>query len=266
MPRHPCFSAAQLETVARALGHTEHGLTGSEIEHLLTQVRLSDPGPITKWQRIFNAFVERQNTSQSGDRVLAFIAAALAPARYAGRQEVFDTRRRAVNVALLFSGLEFGEDGKFHRCDMATTLGEAERRADRLRTALRQRGVEEDILVFCRAELLQDNYFHAVLEATKGVAAKIRQRTGLLSDGAVLAQEAFGGTEPKLRINPLRDKTEEGEQRGFVNLLTGFFGTFRNPVAHAPRVEWPVTEQDALDLLSLASYAVRRIKKASHHP
>ena len=31
-----------------------------------------------------------------------------------------------------------------------------------------------DVLAFCRAELLQQNYFHAVLEASKSVADKLR--------------------------------------------------------------------------------------------
>jgi Protein of unknown function (Hypoth_ymh) len=43
----------------------------------------------------------------------------------------------------------------------------------------------------------------------------------------------------------------------------GFFGTFRNPIAHAARIEWPMSEQDALDLLSLASYILRRLKNGT---
>ena len=33
-------------------------------------------------------------------------------------------------------------------------------------------------------------------------------------------------------------------------LLKGMFGTFRNVTAHAPKIAWPIDEQDALDLLT----------------
>lgn len=260
----PRFSPDQLEAIAKVLGDTHTGLTGTEIEYMLRRVGIADVDPgMTKWKRIFNALVTRQNKDQSGDRTLAFINAALSPARYAGNEDLFQLRRRGVNVPLAFYGLAYTEQGKFQRCAPAVTLTDAGRRAHHLRAALEQRNVEPEVLEFCRAELLEDNYFHAVLEATKSVAAKIRARTGLKTDGAELVQEALGGATPRLRINALQTKTEEGEQRGFVSLLTGFFGTFRNPVAHAPRIEWPMSERDALDLLSLASYIIRRLNTAT---
>ena len=264
MQKPPRFTADQLEAIAKVLGDTHSGLTGSEIEYMLRRTGIRDVEPaMTKWKRIFNALVTRQNQDQNGDRTLAFINAALSPARYAGNEDLFQLRRRGVNVPLAFYGLEYTEEGKFKRCAPAATLTDAERRAHRLRIALEQRNVEPEVLEFCRAELLQDNYFHAVLEATKSVAAKIRTRTGLKSDGAELVQEALSGSSPRLCINTLQTKPEEGEQRGFVSLLTGLFGTFRNPVAHAPRIEWPVSESDALDLLSLASYVIRRLNNAT---
>jgi len=128
-----------------------------------------------------------------------------------------------------------------------------------LRPALKQRAVEPEVLVFCRAELLQENYFHAVLEATKSVATLLRFRTGLTSDGAGLVQSALGGDDPRLRINAFRTDTDRSEQKGFANLLVGFFGTFHNPTAHAAKIEWPMSEADALDLMSLASYIHRRL-------
>lgn len=257
------FSSAELESLCQVLGDTDRGLSGSEIGRLLGQAGVTDSEPgLTKWKRLFNALATRQNLDRSGDRVLSFIRHALDPARYRGREQVFQERRHAANVPLAFYGLEFCEDGKFRKCVAAKTLGEAEERAGRLRKELERRQVEPEVLSFCRAELVDSNYFHAVQEATKSVAVLIRSRTGLGSDGAMLVQQAFGSDNPFLRINALRDDTQRGEQRGFVNLLTGFFGTFRNPTAHAPRIEWPMSEQDALDLLSLASLLYRRIKAA----
>jgi uncharacterized protein (TIGR02391 family) len=263
-PKPQPFTSGQLETLCKALAHTETGLTGTEIGQILHQIRVADVSPdLTKWKRLFNALVTRQNKEKTGDRVLAFIAAALDPVRYAGNADRLEQRRSGVNVALVFYGLEFCEDGKFRAATRATTLPEAERRANRLRSVLHARGVHADVLAYCRAELLQQNYFHAVLEATKSVAGKIRARTGLSSDGATLVNEALGGTAPVLRINTFATESERGEQRGFVNLLNGLFGTFRNPTAHAAKVEWPINETDALDLLTLCSYMHRRLDAAT---
>jgi hypothetical protein len=40
------------------------------------------------------------------------------------------------------------------------------------------------------------------------------------------------------------------------------FGTFRNVTAHAPKIHWNITEQDALDLLTLCSLLHRRLDAA----
>ena len=258
------FSRGQLEAICQVLADTNEGLTGSEIGSILGQVRVMDVAPtMTKWRRLFNALAEEQNRTRSGDRVLAFIRYALEPARYQGDSARFEERRDQVNVALLlYDGLKFGEDGKFHRTKKASSLPEAQRRANRLRSALERRGVHPDVLHYCSAEFLGDNPFHAVLEATKSVAEKIRKKTGLTSDGASLVQEALAGNNPVLRINALVSKPHKGEQRGFANLLIGMFGTFRNPTAHAARVTWRMSEEDALDLFTLASYAHRRLDGA----
>ena len=92
---------------------------------------------------------------------------------------------------LALEGLQVKDDGRLHIVTQARTPRKAEERADRLRARLRARGVHHDVLRFCRAELVQGNYFHAVLEASKSVSAKIRERTGLKSDGTELADQAF---------------------------------------------------------------------------
>ena len=124
-------------------------------------------------------------------------------------------------------------------------------------------------LRFCRAELLQDNYFHAVLEATKSVADKIRAKTGLTGDGADLVDQALAlgkSGMPFLAFNSLRTESEQSEQKGLLNLMKGIFGTFRSPTAHAPRLSWSMTEQDALDLLTMASFLHRRLDSAVRTP
>ena len=263
----PVFDSQQLTAIAQILGDTETGLTGQQIGYLLQDAKIPDVDPdMTKWKRLFNAFGAQQNAKHYGNHVVMFITRAMRPVQYTTSRDVFDVRRQRLNAALAFCGMEVGEDGKVRRASRVATLDEALARANRLHAALEARRVHEDVLSFCRAELLQSNYFHAVFEAMKSIAAKIRAMSGLTSDGAPLVQQAFGlGHGPVLAVNALVSETDEGEQRGFANLLIGLFGTIRNPLAHTPKVEWDMSEQDALDIMTMASLVHRKLDKARRH-
>ena len=219
------FTQSQLEAIAAALADTSEGLTGSEIGHLLASCRMTDPTPtVTKRHRLYKAFAESQNSRQDRRAILAFIRHAMKPERYARYPERFEPMRTNLNRALSFAGLAVDATGKLSSAERARTLSEAERRAQELKDDLTARGVHPDVLRFCRAELVADDYFHAVLEATKSIADKPRARTGLTDDGAVLVDRALGGDLPMLAINDLSSESERGEQRGFANLVKGVFG------------------------------------------
>ena len=191
-----------------------------------------------------------------------FINRALNPVSYARDREKFAWRRSELNVVLSFSGFSVREDGKVTRTPVETTLKGARARAGALRAALEDRGAHPEILKYCRAELVDENYFHAVLEAIKGVAERIRNLSGLTTDGAELVNTAFSVKAPILALNSLKTETEISEQKGFGNILVGLFGAVRNPSAHAPKITWPMTEQDALDVLSLVSFVHRKLDGA----
>jgi uncharacterized protein (TIGR02391 family) len=262
--RIPALDAGVLQALCDVLADTGAGLTGSEIGQLLAHLAIEDSEISTKRHRLNDALGRRQARDGCGNLVAAFVQAAMEPVRYAGRSEVFSARRDRLNEILSFAGMSLGEDGKLRAVDPAKTLDEAQQRAGRLRAELARRNVHPDVLRFCRAELLQENFFHAVFEATKSVADKIRQQAGLTSDGADLVDQAFGrgGGVPRLAFNSLQTETERSEHTGLMNLLKGMFGTFRNVTAHAPKITWKITEQDALDLLTLASLLHRRLDSA----
>ncbi|MFH0828772.1 MAG: TIGR02391 family protein [Candidatus Kerfeldbacteria bacterium] len=260
----PAFTDAQLEALAKVFGDC---FTGSDLDRLLQSANLAEPpdAPSTKWRRLLAVFQKSQAEHRVGNHVGAFIQIALEPARWHGNAVGLESALAQINEILAFAGLCVGEDGKLRTAQVAKTLSEAQQRVGRLRTELERRGVHPDVLRFCRAELLQENYFHAVLEATKSVGEKIRAKSGLDDDGAPLVDQAFGGDPTKLPIlafNALRTPTEWSEHRGLMNLVKGLFGAFRNPTAHEARISWPVGEADALDLLTLASLLHRRIDAA----
>jgi uncharacterized protein (TIGR02391 family) len=231
------FAQSELEAIAQALADTSEGLTGSDIAHLLATLKMSDPMPgTTKWKRLYNAFAERQNHSQNRRAILEFIRQAMKPERYARDAARFEPMRTNLNRALAFSGLAVDAAGKLSEVAQVKTLTEATRRAQELRADLTSRGVHPDVLRFCRAELVADNYFHAVLEATKSIADKLRAKSGLTEDGAPLVDLTLCGDSPKLRVNPLVTESQKSEQKGFANLVKGTFGMFRNTTAHEARI------------------------------
>ncbi len=266
----PEFDPLVLERICDVLADTSTGLTGSEIGKLLRRLSIDDPMPaMTKRVRLFDALSRRQQADHSGNLVVAFIHEAINTVRHTGSADYFERKRSGINEVLAFAGCELGEDGKLRVCRSAKTLTEAEERAGRLRAELRKRGVYSDVLRFCRAELVQGNCFHAVLEASRSVADKIRTRTGLTGDGTDLVDQAFGSGKvgmPFPAFNSLQTETERGEHSGLMNLMKGVFGTFRNPTARAPKISWDISEQDALDLLTMVSLFHRRLDAAARTP
>ena len=90
---------------------------------------------------------------------------------------------------------------------------------------------------------------------------KIRDLSGIQTDGNNLIEQVFS-SNPILTINNYQTSSEKNEHTGFCNLLKGLCSMFRNPTAHEPKVDWEITEQDALDFLGIISYCHRRLDNA----
>lgn len=264
MARLPCFESSQLEATCRVLADTVNGLTGTEIQYILAELEIQDPSPtMTKWKRLFNALAEAQNKYQVGNHLILFINKTMSPVRYTSSPELFAWRQDGLNVALAFAGYAVNSKGQVVHTTPESTVEGALARAKRLNSALQNRGIHQEIFKYCKSELLQDNYFHAVLEAVKGVAERLRQMSGLVTDGADLVNTVFSVNNPVLAINALKTDTERSEQKGIANLLVGVFGAIRNPTAHAPKVVWAMPEQDAIDVLGILSYVHRKLDGAT---
>lgn len=262
MPAEKVIPGGLLETISTILANR---LTHPEIARLLLEARLTDTHPdLSKPKRLFNAFVIYQNRFQQSNLIQVFIQKAFHPHRFVEKGEQFEEARKEINSALLFIGIEFLPNGKFARVDKVSTIAEAQQRADNLKHKLTARNVHADVLKFCKAELVNENYFHAVFETTKSVADKIRDKSNLTLDGSELVDKAFvigQSRTPILSFNSLINESEESEHKGFMNLLKGLFGMFRNTTAHIPKIKWEINEQDALDCLTLASFIHRKLDK-----
>jgi uncharacterized protein (TIGR02391 family) len=257
------LTPAQLTRLAQLLD----GPTGSELRRDLQEARLPIGVESTKWRMLRESFELAQRQSGSANPVLRFVKLALDPARELGAGDLSEARV-AVNEVLLLSGLELKPDGRLVPVRASRTADDARTRADRLKARLRERAVHPDVLRFCKPELVQRNYFHAVLEASKSVSAKIRARTGLTTDGTELADQAFTLKQgmPPLAFNSLQTQSERSAHSGYAHFVRGVVGAFRNPTAHEPKIEFSLTEQDALDMLATISMVHRRLDQATVTP
>jgi len=250
------FNENYLEQIARILGEQ---VTGTQLTDIFETCGISDSsGESTKWKRIKYTLLEIQRQDRCGNNVAAFIKAIMSPGRFINRNEHFEDARRQLNAILIFDGLELTQESTFRHVQEARTISEAEKRAKILAVKLQGRNIHSDVMKFCKAELLQENYFHAVFEATKSLAQKIRILTGLTIDGSRLVDEAFSIKRPMLAFNALQTETEEREHTGFSMLLKGCFLAVRNPLAHEPKILWQ-GEDDAADYLTLISLLHRKL-------
>jgi len=259
MATAPKLTDMQIEEVSKILGEC---LSGTDISRHFVAMGIEDTsGESTKWRRLYSTFKKYQQIDRAPSRLLNFTSRLLEPARYVNRQDDFEAARSAINGHLAFAGIEYGADGKFRSIATAQTIDEALKRVNTLNSKFRGRRLHADVLRYCKKELLQENYFHAVFEAAKGLAQRIRDLSGVNSDGAALVDKVFSINQPVLAFNSLRTETEQSEHKGFANLLKGCFGAVRNPLAHQPKILWE-GEDDAADYLTLISLMHRKLDDA----
>jgi len=251
-----------LEGLAKILAATDNGLTGPELSKFIPEAGLKDVDPKnTKWKRLYNSFVDYQNKNKNSNQILKFINISMKPSRFIGENDRFETIRAELNKRLSFIGLQLNECGVFNPVLVSRTVSEAEQRVNRFKSKLEYRNIYPKIYEYCNSELINENYFHSVFEAVKSIAEEIRKRTNLSLDGGELIERALSGTSPLIKINSLLTDTERSEQKGFSNLIKGVFGMFRNTTAHAPKVIWTITEDEALDIMTTISFIHKKLNK-----
>ena len=217
-------------------------------------------GP-SKQERLLRA-VNVKYRESGGNGVLQLIKTLYPPVSYTANPDVFREFCNRINRILRFSGVEYRDDGNFHGVSKTRDLTEARERARRVENKLAARRVHPEVQRYCKSEYMVDNYFHAVLEASKGLAERIREKTGLTIDGVNLINQSFDRAQsglPKLAFNSLQTETKRNEHDGFKNLMVGSFQFFRNPLAHTPKIDWRHDVEDAVDCLTLISFLHYRL-------
>lgn len=270
----------QLKAVCDVLAHTSEGFSKSELSGLLqqSQITLVDDGKssngytytlgLNKRDWLYNCLANEINTNKSLQRVFDFIAKALNPVAFTvqSNRERYLHLLEETNKVLLLAGLSVSKEGKVVDVEQATTLDEVDRRMNHLKRELYNRAIHNEVQKYCIKDYLRKDYYDAVFEAAKGLAERVRQITGLSSDGGELFQKAFAKGDPYLFFNSLQTDSEKSEFTGVKELLEAIFHLVRNPAAHTPKINWMIEETKALDILTLISFAHKYLDECHRMP
>lgn len=72
-------------------------------------------------------------------------------------------------------------------------------------------------------------------------------------------------TNGVLKITACKTETDKNVQEGIKFLSAGLMQAMRNPTAHEPALDWPISKEDCLDMLSFLSYLFRQLDKAVYY-
>lgn len=117
-------------------------------------------------------------------------------------------------------------------------------------------------------ELTVNDNGRVARSTAKSIPSRIREMIGLVGDGWVLCNAAFGHrdcknrAEPRLFINDYRSESDQVEHEGFRSLLVGIHWHFRNPRAGSGRINRSEDLNDFLNAMSLVSYVHKRLDTA----
>lgn len=128
------------------------------------------------------------------------------------------------------------------------------------------RGFHPEVVQHSRTLFGQGHFFHAVFEAAKVYNKGVRDKAQSTKDGEALMLAVWGPDTGVLKVTACKTETDKNVQDGIKFLSAGLMRAVRNPTSHEPALDWPITEQDATDILSFMSFLFRQLDKAVKYP
>lgn len=119
--------------------------------------------------------------------------------------------------------------------------------------------LDERLWLFIKRNYTYENYSSAVLDSIQFIGDLVRDKSGLETDGNNLVGQAFGGQNPKIKLNKLQTETEQNIQRGIESTLRGIYSAFRNPRSHTKYVD---SEEDADAIIIFINHLLKLIDKS----
>lgn len=128
---------------------------------------------------------------------------------------------------------------------------------------LHWRHLSADLRSRVRTYYENQQYGEAADQGVKIYCETVRGASGLKLDGVDLTGKAFSVKDPLIKVADLSTDSGFNMQQGQDFLSRGVIMGFRNPLNHSPidtMVPGTFTEMDCLDILSLTSYLINRVK------
>ena len=123
-----------------------------------------------------------------------------------------------------------------------------------------ERNIHPDFPTDVRVLFDNGHYPQATFEALKYLDEEVQRIASDPDFGRSLMMRVFGGTPPKLPLNPGMTLSEQSEQEGYKFIFAGAMQGIRNPRGHTTGI---VDDPDScLDHLSLTSMLLRRLEEA----
>lgn len=239
-------------------------LTGSKIDIMFNNLNfnnfdktLNRKYTSTKWIRLNETIIHECNKINKATPLFRTIEYITQPSEYIDNPNQWKTLLTAINKKLMFYGFEVNDSGKVIKTESVTSFNEAQKRLASFTERLSHYKIHSEVTKYCTDELFAENYFHAILEASKGLFERIRQLSGSSSDGSTLINEVFINKKPVIVINgnKIETLTEKSEYNGLKSLLNTIVYFYRNPKAHEPKLYNPSYESDAITAFTLISMA-----------
>jgi len=255
------FKLSALEALAKIIGDR---YTGTEITEFFRKAGfleiVHDGG--TKWRFVYSSLEEIQKQKYGPINVVKIIQQLCDPQEYFLNQGLHVSICRQVNDILQFYGLQVGEDGRVRTLSEKATV--LKKPIPENAKIFDERKFHSKVVQHARRLFVEGNYFHAVFECCKVYDKEVSQKSQIQDHGASLMSKTFSlsGT---LKLNSQRTETERNEQEGLMHLSRGIMSAIRNPQAHEPALDWPLTLEDALDLLSFLSFLFRKLDKTVYY-
>jgi uncharacterized protein (TIGR02391 family) len=124
------------------------------------------------------------------------------------------------------------------------------------------RGLHPEVIRHAQPLFMDGHLFHAVFEAAKAYNKAVREKAQSSKDGQSLMLDVWGWEKGCLKITACKTDTDKNVQDGVKFLSAGLMNAIRNPTAHEPAVDWPISLPDCLDILSFISFLYRQLDKA----
>ena len=127
------------------------------------------------------------------------------------------------------------------------------------------RGFHPEVVKHAKKLFGQRNYFHSVFEVCKAYNKRVREKSKSDKDGSSLMMSVWGCDSGVLKITKCETETDKNVQDGIKFLSSGLMRAIRNPTGHEPAIEWPISKNDCLDILSFLTFLFRKLDDAVYY-